>query len=513
MHDNSDAFKTSFQYFIEKYGDIKISGSAFTVEERLIKLKDKRFSDITSEKNGEILQWVNYVQQGGGTLGISLVGYTTVLEYLGIRFLRVAGTSAGAINTLFLAAIGQKDDPKMPELYALMSDKSRFPLKKFVDTRSWILRKLIYSLGRGQGLVKNVLNLVLTLLILTPLIFLPILSHVSNEGLIIYMLGLIVFAIFSSVLLVAYLRFEKYNFGINSGNEFEKFLEKELKSYNILFQKDLDRKAKLDFQFSDNMIKDGDFFYSWSAMNDGDGLNKIRLKLRLKKEMLPKVFKNINTDYSFVTTDIHNECKVIFPSEADLYFENPEEIKPSWYVRCSMAIPFFFKAMVQPVKPKDLSIWETRKGIPKAQVEDQGVLVDGGTLSNFPINIFHDPKIREPRVPIFGVRIIDAKPTKEIHSKLTFGDYILKYLNTFRSNEDNSFLAINPFYKRFCISEIKVYEIKEKISWLDFNMTQEKQHLLFLKGVETALQFLEEFDWEIYKTERQKVWDYELQKI
>ena len=503
MNENNKNLKNSFDYFLEKYGDEKISGSEYTVNERLNNLKNKRFSDVTSEKDGKTLQWVNYVQEGGGTLGISLVGYTTVLEYLGIRFLRVAGTSAGAINTLFLAAIGEKDDPKMPELYDLMSDKSRFPLKKFVDTPILLLRKLIYSLGQGQGLIKNVLNFILTLIILIPLIILPLLSHISKEGFVIYIFGLIVFTTFCLILYLTYLKFEKLNFGINTGNEFEKFLENELKNYNVLSQKDLDKKATLEFKFGDDIIKEEDYFYTLSTPNDKN--NNIRLKLRLNHDNLPETFKILKTDYSFVTTDIHNECKVIFPSEADLYFENPQEVKPSWYVRCSMSIPFFFKAMIQPIKPKDLSVWEERKGILKCDVEDHGILVDGGTLSNFPINIFHDTKIKEPRIPIFGVRLIDNKPTKEIISNITIGDYIMKYLNTFRSNEDNSFLAINPFYKRFCISDIKIYEIKEKISWLDFNMSQKKQHLLFLKGVETALDFLENFDWEKYKTEREKI--------
>src|SRR6218665_3874462 len=482
-----------------------VSGSDITVEERLDKLAKKRFSDIISKKNGKELQWVNYVQQGGGTLGISLVGYTTVLEYVGIRFLRVAGTSAGAINTLFLAAMGEKNDPKMPELYELMNNKSRFPLNKFVDTRSRILKNLIYSLGRGQGLVKNVLNLIITMVIIIPLIILRVLSHISKEGFVIYVSGLILFIIVFITLCVGYSRFEKYNFGINSGNKFEEFLEKELARYKVMTQNDLDQKANLNFIFSKNVVKEGDGFFSYSVLNNSEGRKNLNLKLRLKQNSLPDVFEKINTDYSFVTTDINNECKIIFPLEADLYYKNPEKVKPSWYVRCSMAIPFFFKAVVQPTEPSDLEIWEKRKGIPKKLVEDKGMFVDGGTLSNFPINIFHDYKIHEPRVPIFGVRIVDEIPVKENNVRINFGAYLSKLIMTLRSNEDNSFLAINPFYRRYCISEIKIYEIEQKISWLDFNMSEDKQKLLFRKGIEAALKFLEEFDWEEYKSERKKI--------
>ncbi|HEX8357472.1 MAG TPA: hypothetical protein VF610_08680, partial [Segetibacter sp.] len=46
--------------------------------------------------DGDGNQYVNLVQKGGGVLGIALVGYTFILEAAGVRFMRMAGTSAGA---------------------------------------------------------------------------------------------------------------------------------------------------------------------------------------------------------------------------------------------------------------------------------------------------------------------------------------------------------------------------------------------------------------------------------
>ncbi|WP_375419529.1 patatin-like phospholipase family protein [uncultured Hymenobacter sp.] len=60
-------------------------------------------SDIVDEAGH---QYVDLVMEGGGVLGIALVGYGYVLEQLGVRFLQVGGTSAGAINALLLAAAG-----------------------------------------------------------------------------------------------------------------------------------------------------------------------------------------------------------------------------------------------------------------------------------------------------------------------------------------------------------------------------------------------------------------------
>jgi len=66
-------------------------------------------SDVLDE-NGN--QYVHLVQKGGGMLGIALVGYTYILEKMGIRFMRLAGTSAGAINTAMMVAIDKKEDAK-----------------------------------------------------------------------------------------------------------------------------------------------------------------------------------------------------------------------------------------------------------------------------------------------------------------------------------------------------------------------------------------------------------------
>ena len=49
------------------------------------------------------------------------VGFCFVLEYCGIRFLKLAGTSAGAINTLFMAALGKnKECCSTPELFQIV---------------------------------------------------------------------------------------------------------------------------------------------------------------------------------------------------------------------------------------------------------------------------------------------------------------------------------------------------------------------------------------------------------
>ncbi len=87
----------------------------------------KQFSDVIDEQNH---QYVDLVQEGGGTLGVSLLGYVYVLEQMGIRFLQLAGTSAGAINTMLMAASGTIDDSKSEWILNRLNNKD---LYDFVD--------------------------------------------------------------------------------------------------------------------------------------------------------------------------------------------------------------------------------------------------------------------------------------------------------------------------------------------------------------------------------------------
>lgn len=197
--------ETSFQKLIEKYGDREIqltendAISTANVKMKLDELKKKQYSDIRSKgKEEEELQWVHFVQEGGGTLGIALVGFTFVLEYVGIRFLKLAGTSAGAINTLFLAAIGNKQDPKSPELYNMLTDKKRFNMRNFVDSQWWIIRKSILSLSRGMGLIKNTAITYISML-LCLLLILPLLTKFEIVPLIIYVSFLVIFLLITGV--------------------------------------------------------------------------------------------------------------------------------------------------------------------------------------------------------------------------------------------------------------------------------------------------------------------------
>ncbi len=91
------------------------------------KVNQMLFSDLL-DSNGN--QYIELVQEGGGVLGVALIGYTYVLEQMGIRFFSLAGTSAGSINAMLLAGLGDVSKPKSEKVIAVLVNKN---LYDFVD--------------------------------------------------------------------------------------------------------------------------------------------------------------------------------------------------------------------------------------------------------------------------------------------------------------------------------------------------------------------------------------------
>ena len=87
-------------------------------------------SDLIEQQGGQTLQYVDLVMEGGGTLGIALVGYIYALEQAGLRFLSVGGASVGAIVSLLLACCGEREEEKGEVLCELLAGMD---IASFVD--------------------------------------------------------------------------------------------------------------------------------------------------------------------------------------------------------------------------------------------------------------------------------------------------------------------------------------------------------------------------------------------
>lgn len=72
-------------------------------------LGDKRYSEVIDDEGH---QYLDLVMEGGGTLGIALLGYIYVLEQVGLRFIGIGG----AVSAIALAASGQPAEERLGNL-------------------------------------------------------------------------------------------------------------------------------------------------------------------------------------------------------------------------------------------------------------------------------------------------------------------------------------------------------------------------------------------------------------
>lgn len=389
-------------------------------EAKQLKAEGKRFSDIEDRKGN---QYVDLVQEGGGMLGIALVGYTYVLESAGIRFFSLAGTSAGAINTMLIACLGQIGEPISEIILKVLSEKDLFD---FVDGDKAIKRLLQKAINKEKGLGWGIaLNAIKIYKIL------------------------------------------KKHLGINPGNNFEQWIMKEIQKGGIHSLKDL-------------------------------------LELRQK---LPEGLRNVNNKdgvelsakLAIITSDITTNTKVEFPRMAELYWKDIMNIEPSKFVRASMSIPFFFTPYEANGLPgagtTNHPKWDKYAKY-SGEVPKSVKFVDGGMLSNFPINVFHRTDKELPRMPTFGVRLSTYR--KDYNKTDTFLKLSGAMVSTMRQIHDYDFLLKHPDYSQLICS----IDADQKFNWLNFNMSKQDQVALFNLGAEKALEFLKKFEWEKYKSIR-----------
>jgi NTE family protein len=435
---------------------------------------------------------IDLVQQGGTMLGIALLGYTYIMEKAGVRFRSMAGTSAGAINTLLLSALPEKIYKEKSPFFndGRQAVKSEFlaHLVASKDFSEFLDRK--GSIGHIQKWLIKRINIIEKItpyfLIALPLLLLGIsffVYHIINGNLFTISNGLKeneiriydfitgtlgIIAVFLFILLLIFRLFKK-NMGVNQGDVV----------YNWM-------KSILETEFVD--IK-----------TTGE------LKLRKQSETpVTNPKKCSDPRLVFISANLTHNRIVKFPDNTADYWkqEYADLVTPAAYVRASMSLPFIFYAFI----PGDKHI-QNRDGPPiKNTVHTLARFIDGGMLSNFPIREFHVAPPAEPKYPTFGVLlgVLDAQITtesqREVRKKffsVSVFKFIVSFISTFRNFYDKDFLINHPEFKHL----VKAVDTK-KFNSLDFGMSFKLKQALFKEGAKTAISQLEEFKWDEYLKSR-----------
>jgi NTE family protein len=390
---------------------------------RIIKaLKDegvhkKSFSDVIDDEGN---QYVELVMEGGGVLGVALIGYTYVLEQLGLRFFSVAGTSAGSINAMLLAGFGDISKPKGEKLIDALVNKDLYDFVDGDDDAKDFIRALVEKAGRVKMIWKGM----------------QVIDNITQD------------------------------LGLNPGKDFLNWLS------GILRKNGIKTAGDLQGQFG--------------ALPKG-------LKIR---PGVQRDIEGLSPRLAFIAADLTTETKVEFPRMGKLYWKDPDSVNPALYVRASMSIPYFFHPLVIKRIPRGqeaLDAWDNLASY-HGEIPKEIYFVDGGLLSNFPVDVFHKHNV-VPRLPTFGIRLgIDRnKPNNITNPMNLFG----AMFNSIRHLHDYDFILRNPDYKQL----VKSIDIGPH-DWLNFGITDEAKKDLFFRGALAASQFVRKFDWAKYKMTR-----------
>jgi len=187
------------------------------------------------------------------------------------------------------------------------------------------------------------------------------------------------------------------------------------------------------------------------------------------------------TAYKLVvmTSNVSDNCLTRLPWEYDRLGVQRDDQLVADAVRMSMSIPFFYEP-----------------------VEFQGRwFVDGGMLSNFPIDTFDRTDDKAPRWPTLGVKL-SAKPdanlrrTTDISGPLGLAKAMIATMTNFHDQmhlDDPS------------VMDRTIFVDCGQVRATDFNLTDADKKMLYANGRAAAEKFISTWDFDAYKAKYRKV--------
>jgi NTE family protein len=167
-----------------------------------------------------------------------------------------------------------------------------------------------------------------------------------------------------------------------------------------------------------------------------------------------------------------------------LYGLDPDEQQVADAVRASMSIPFFFR----------VAKLTSTSGL-------TSTLVDGGLLSNFPIDSFDRRDGKPPRWPTFGVTLLPNLPqgNDKVIPALAPVNWIFggpplieELITTMIVGRDQAYLN-QPW-----VSSRAIRVDSSTVGFLDFNISKPQMQELYQSGHDAAEEFLSTWNWAEY---------------
>jgi NTE family protein len=195
--------------------------------------------------------------------------------------------------------------------------------------------------------------------------------------------------------------------------------------------------------------------------------------------------------------------RIVFPRQMDLFESKYMQRSPAIMARASMSIPVFFE-------PKELELrratWQRHvRGVLAGAYPNEFVdratklstleFIDGGMLSNFPIDAFQPlTPSSSQAVPTIGVALTStpAEPRKQARpgSLRAFVHHAITALNSMRHMRDTDALLRARHVAATGGKTHVAFVDTGDHNWLNFNMSAEQVEDLYVKGLCTCAEFL-----------------------
>jgi NTE family protein len=183
-------------------------------------------------------------------------------------------------------------------------------------------------------------------------------------------------------------------------------------------------------------------------------------------------------------TDVTNGRLLRLPWDYPKLGLQPDEQSVATAVRASISIPLYFE-------PVTLTCGDGEKI----------TLVDGGVLSNFPIEAF-DRTEGKPRWPTFGVKIMPDLPAdiEELFPGIPGLPSALPPLNMLERVAATAIVGHDQTYlERPCVRRRTIAVDTSEIGIVEFDAPPETREAVQAKGEAAAAAFLQDWSWDDYK--------------
>jgi NTE family protein len=241
-------------------------------------------------------------------------------------------------------------------------------------------------------------------------------------------------------------------------------------------------------------IYEGKFFEDWLR-----GLLERKNKRTFADLINPEHANDPKTSSSryrlrVIASDISLRRLLVLPQDIVNFEEfgsDPDQVDIAHAVRMSMSIPFFFEPVQLTCRPdrfprteqEELQEASTGKKIFFTPEQRASYIVDGGILSNFPVDLFDAPLDRLPRWPTFGFKLVapsDDRPNR-IHGPIS----LLGALFT---------TMMEAHDQRHMVEETEVRTIRirtETVKTTDFDLSPQDSDSLFDRGRQGTGEFFQ----------------------